>query len=217
MIIDHNHPEYIKRRAKQGYGKYNGAYYYSKDIVKYIIPKINTDRNWVTVRMEDIPVPDHSIVFVHNNRNPNYYEYVKKAKDVILVCSIVNTYDNMKFFGIPILLPLSIKVDNVKRYRVKEKTKEMAFAGRRLKTNNRVPDACDILTDMPQNQLIKEMAKYKKIYAVGRTAIQAKILGCEIGVYDSMYPDPRLWKVIDVDDAAKMLQEELDKIDSKGK
>ena len=119
----------------------------------------------------------------------------------------------MKFFGTPIFLPLSLKVDNVKRYRVKEKTKEMAFAGRKLKINNRIPSKCDILTDMPQTQLIKEMAKYQKIYAVGRTAIQAKILGCEIGVYDNMYPDPKFWKIVDVSDATKMLQNSLNEID----
>lgn len=215
MIIDHNHPKYKKRRLKQGFGKYNGAYYYSKDIVKYIIPNVKTDRNWVTVRMEDIPVPDHSIVFIHNNRNPNYYEYLQHSKDLILVCSVPHTYDNMVFFGTPILLPLSVNVNGVKRYKVNEKTKEMAFAGRRLKINNRVPQNCDILTDMPQSQLIKEMANYKKIYAVGRTAIQAKILGCEIGVYDNMYPDPRMWKVVDCMDAAKMLQDKLTEIDGK--
>ena len=215
MIIDNNHPEYKKLRAKQGFGKYNGAYYYSKDIVKYIIPQIKTDRNWVTVRMEKVPIPDHTILFVHNNRNPNYYEYVRKAKDVILVCSTWHTYANMEYFGIPIFLPLSVKVDNIKRYKVKEKTKEVAFAGRRLKINNRIPKDCDILTDMPQTRLIQEMANYKKIYAVGRTAIQAKILGCEIGVYDSMYPDPDFWRVVDVDVAAKKLQRELDKIDGR--
>lgn len=213
MIIDHTHPLYKEKRNKQGYGKYNGAYYYSKDIVKHIIPNVKTDRNWVTVRIEKCPVPDHSIVFVHNNRNPNLYEYVRKAKDVILVCSTMNTYENMKFFGTPIYLPLSINIENVKKYKVKDKTKEMAFAGRRLKITNRVPADADILTDMPQSRLLKEMAKYKKIFAVGLTAIQAKVLGCEIMMYDPMYPDVKFWKVVDCKEAVKILQSELDKID----
>ena len=214
MIIDHTHPEYKKRRNRQGFGKYNGAYYYSKDIVKYIIPYVKTDRNWVTIRMEDVPIPDNSIVFIHNNRNPNYYEYLKDYKDLVLVTSVQNTYDNMLFFSDKvILLPLSVNIKSIEKYKVKEKTKSQAFAGRRLKMNNKIPKECDILTDMPQSQLIKEMAKYKKIYAVGRTAIQAKILGCEIGVYDNMYPDPKLWKPIDCVEAVKILQKELDKID----
>ena len=214
MIINHNHPLYKARRTKQGYGKYNGAYYYSKDICRYIIPQIKTDRTWVTVRIEDAPENlDHSIVFIHNNRNPNLYEYLRKFNDVICVCSTPKTLDNMQFFGTPVYLPLSIKVDAVKRYRVKEKTKDLAFAGRRLKMTNRIPDNADILTDIPQGELLREMAKYKKVYAVGRTAIQAKVLGCEIGVYDNLYPDPKFWKVVDCTDAAIMLQTILNKID----
>jgi len=215
MIIDHTHPEYKKRRAKQGFGKYNGAYYYSKDIVKYIIPNVKTDRNWVTVRMENLPIPDHSIVFIHNNRNPNYYAYLKQYKDLVLVTSVQHTYENMKFFSDKvILLPLSVDIKSIEKYKIKNKTKKMAFAGRRLKMNNRIPDECDILTDMPQSELIKKMATYEKIFAVGRTAMQAIILGAKIEVYDDMYPDPRLWKPLDCSEAVKILQKELDKIDN---
>ena len=39
----------------------------------------------------------------------------------------------------------------------------------------------------------------------GRTAIQAKILGCEIGVHDTRYPDPSIWKIVDNKEAAKMV------------
>ena len=57
------------------------------------------------------------------------------------------------------------------------------------------------------------MADYKKVYCTGRTALQAKVLGCEIGVHDPNFPDPRIWKVIDNRDAAKMLQDILNEID----
>lgn len=210
MIIDHTHPEYVKKRNALGNGKYNGAYYYSKDIVKYIIPNVKTDRNWVTVRLPNIKIPEHSIVFIHNNRNPNYYSYLKDVKDLVLVCSTQFTYENMRFFSDKvILLPLSVNVKGVERYKVKEKTKEMAFAGRRMKITNKVSSKADILTDMSQTRLIKEMGKYNKIYAVGRTAIQAKILGCEILPYDNMYPDVNVWHVFDCKDAAKLLQDNL--------
>lgn len=213
-IIDHTHPLYKQRRSKQGYGKYNGAYYYSKDIVKYIIPNIKTDRTWVTVRIEEAPENlDHSIVFIHNNRNPNLYEYLRKFKDVICVCSTPKTLENMVFYGTPIFLPLSVNVQSVAKYKLKDHDKEMAFAGRRLKINNYVPKQADILTDMPQTELIKAMAHYKDIYAVGRTAIQAKILGCNIKPYDNMYPDTNFWKIVDCSEAVQMLQNELDKID----
>jgi hypothetical protein len=59
------------------------------------------------------------------------------------------------------------------------------------------------------------MAKYKIIYATGRTAIQAKILECEVKAHDPNFPDPRVWRIVDNKDAAKILQDNLDLIDGK--
>ena len=65
MIIDHTHPIYReKRKSLENGNQYNGAYYYSVEIVKNIIPNVITDRNWVTIRLADQPIPDHSIVFI---------------------------------------------------------------------------------------------------------------------------------------------------------
>ena len=218
MILDHTEPNYVKKRNSLiGGNKFNGAYYYSREIVRNIIPNVKTDRNWVTVRLADIPIPDHSIVFIHNNRNPNYYEFLREYKDLILVCGLERTVENMQYFGKAIYLPLSIDVEYVKRFRVEEKTKEMAFAGRLIKISKMyhapVPKECDILTNMSQHRLLQAMADYKKVYCTGRTALQAKVLGCEIGVHDPNFPDPRIWKVIDNRDAAKMLQNILNEID----
>lgn len=218
MIIDHNHPKYkaVRNRMRNG-NQYNGAYYYSIEIVKHIIPHVKTDRNWVTIRLKDQPIPDHSIVFIHNNRNPNYYEYLKRYNDLILVCGLEKTVENMQYYGKAIYLPLSVNVKQVQRYRVKEKTKEMAFAGRMIKISPMyhapVPKECDILTNMPQYRLLREMAQYRKVYCTGRTAIQAKILGCEIGVHDPNFPDPYFWKILDNKDAAFQLQFMIDEID----
>ena len=217
MIIDHLHPRYVEARKHIGYDKYNGAYYYSREIVRNIIPNVKTDRNWVTVHISGTKIPDHSIVFIHNNRNPNIYEDFYNYNDLILVCGLEKTVENMQFFGKAIYLPISIDVPYVKRFRVKEKTKEMAFAGRMIKISKMyhapVPKECDILTNMPQHRLLRAMADYKKVFCTGRTALQAKVLGCEIGVHDPNFPDPRIWKVIDNRDAAKMLQNKLDEID----
>ncbi|MBR5795287.1 MAG: hypothetical protein IKY26_04030 [Erysipelotrichaceae bacterium] len=218
MIIDHTNPIYAKKRnSLTGGNKYNGAYYYSREIVKNIIPNVKTDRNWVTVRLREQPIPDHSIVFIHNNRNPNYYEFLSQYKDLILVCGLEKTVDNMQYFGKAIYLPLSVDVKSVERYKVKEKTKEMAFAGRLIKISKMyhapVPKECDILTNMPQYKLLKAMADYRKVYCTGRTAIQAKILECEIGIHDRNFPDARIWKVLDNKDAAKILQTKLNEID----
>jgi len=217
MIIDHNHPLYREKYRKlKGGNQYNGAYYYSKEIVKNIIPNVKTDRNWVTIRLPEMKDhPDHSIVFIHNNRNPNYYAYLKEFKDCVLVCGLEKTAEIMKFFSDKVIyLPLSVEVKTVEKYRVKKKTKEQAFAGRMVKLFHApVPSNCDMLTDMPQSQLLREMAKYRKVYCTGRTAIQAKILGCEIGVHDPRFPDPKIWKIVDNYEASQILQAKLNVID----
>lgn len=221
MIIDHTHPLYVKKRnSMSNDGKYNGAYYYSKEIVKNIIPNVKTDRNWITIRLPEMTDhPDHSIIFIHNNRNPNYYNYLRSYKDCVLVCSLWSTVYNMQLIvgnDKVIYLPLSVDVDNVKKYRVKKKTKEVAYAGRKMKlsySNNRTPKNVDILSGMPQSKLLREMAKYKTIYASGRTAIQAKILECEVKPHETNFPDPSVWKVVDNREAAKMLQGLIDRID----
>lgn len=218
MIIDHTHPLYVAKYKNLTNGnQYNGAYYYSKEIVKNIIPLVKTDRNWITIRLPEMTVhPDHSIIFIHNNRNPNYYSYLKEYKDCILVCGLPKTAENLRFYGKTIYLPLSVDVESVKKYRVKNKTKEIAYAGRAIKLNymnNRVPKDTPVLSNLPQSQLLREMAKYKKIYASGRTAIQAKILGCEVLPHETNFPDSRIWKVVDNKEAAKILQDKLNIID----
>ena len=57
------------------------------------------------------------------------------------------------------------------------------------------------------------MARYKRVYAVGRCAIEAKILGCEVLPYDERFPNPDVWTVLDSKMAAKILQSQLDIID----
>lgn len=219
MIIDHTNPIYAQKRKIMGKdGKYNGAYYYSKEIVKNIIPNVKTDRNWITIRLPEMKNhPDHSIIFIHNNRNPNYYSYLKDYKDCVLVCGLPKTAENMRFFSDKVIyLPLSIDVKAVEKYKVKNKTKEVAYAGRKLKlkyTNNRVPKDVDILSGMPQYKLLREMAKYKTIYASGRTALQAKVLGCEVLPHETNFPDSSFWKVVDNFEASKILQDKLNIID----
>lgn len=215
MIIDHTHKLYAAKRRKQKTGnKYNGAYYYSKDIVKNIIPLVETDRNWITVRLPEVKeAHNHSIVFIHNNRNPNYYTYLKEYDDVVAVCSQPRTAQNLRFFTDKVIyLPLSVDIAQVAKYKTHIKDKLIAFAGREDKINNQIPSYADRLTNLPRSKLLKEIARYQTLYAVGRTAIEGKILGCKIAPYDSYYPNPDIWKILDNRDAATMLQSELDKL-----
>lgn len=218
MIIDHTHKKYkAKREILSIAGQHNGAYYYSQEIVKNIIPNVDTDRNWITVNVRGVGC-DHAIVFVHNNLHPEHYEWLKKYDDIVLVCGVKSTVDKVKHISKAIYLPLSIDVDYVEQFKLPaDERSGVAFAGRPAKRKAsyaRLPKGLAILEGLERDELLKRMATFEKIYAVGRTALEAKALGCSIGIYDQRYPKD-IWTVLDNKDAAKILQAELDKIDGK--
>ena len=215
MIIDHNNLRYQRIRENAGANMYNGAYYYSREIVKNIIPKVKTDRNWITVNVEGAGC-SHAIVFIHNNLQPEKYKWLYQYgfTDLILVCGLERTCEMVKHLGTPVYLPLSIDLEYMEKFKGIEKTKGVAFAGRKPKTSlGNLPPGIDRLTGMKRAELLRRMAEYNQIYAVGRTAIEAKALGCEVLPYDERFPDPGIWKVIDNKDAAKELQRLIDEID----
>lgn len=215
MIIDHDHPEYRKIWESCGVNKYNGAFYYSKEIVKNIIPHVRTDRSWVTVKIEGVAA-DHAIVFIHNNLRPDIYDYLKEYKDLILVCGVPETCAKVAHLGRAIYLPLSIDVEYVEQFRIPEEEKKgAAYVGRpeKRRMGNALPADIDYLMGMKRQNLLALMAMYETVYAVGRTAIEARALGCQLKVYDPRYPDTDFWKVLDNKDAAIMLQEKIDEID----
>lgn len=194
---------------------YNGAYYYSREIVKNIIPNVKTDRSWITVNVQGEGC-SHAIVFIHNNVQPERYEWLQQYgfDDLILVCGVEETCDKVKHLGTPIYLPLSIDLEYIKKFQNIEKTKDTAFAGRKSKRDMGIlPEGIDYLYGMKRVQLLKRIAQYKKIYAVGRTAIEAKALGCKVLPYDERFPDPTIWRVLDNREAARILQEKLDILD----
>lgn len=222
MIIDHNHPAYRARWRGAGKNQFNGAFYYSKEITKNIIPNVETDRNWITVNIpQGNHVPqfntsgiDHSIVFIHNNLQPQNYEWLSRYDDLILICGIPETVKKVEHLGKAIYLPLSIDVDDVKRH-IRPKVRETAFVGRAEKMLGvTFPPDVDIVGGMPRDELLDVMAEYKRVYAVGRTAIEAKALGCELLAYDERFPDVERWKVLDNRDAVKILQGKLNEIDN---
>ena len=87
MIISHEHCRYQRRRENAGANKYNGAYYYSREIVKNIIPRVETDRNWITINIPGEGC-NHAIFFVHNNLQPEKYDWIKQYgfQDIVMVC-----------------------------------------------------------------------------------------------------------------------------------
>lgn len=206
MIISHEHELYHPKNIN------NGAYYYSKEIVENFIPNIKTDRNWITLRVENLCL-DHSIYFIHNNVKPQIYKFIKNYDDVVLVCGIPETVEKVKHLGKAIYLPLSVDVKYVEQFRTK-KTKKRAFVGRKQKRlAYQFPSTVDLIENLDRDELLKEMAKYKEVYAVGRTAIEAKILNCEVLPYDIRFRNPNRWEIIDNSEAILMLQKLLDVID----
>ena len=212
MVISHTHPEYVRRW--RGCFLENGAYYYSKEICEKIIPNIRTDRNWVTINIDGVAC-DHSVVFIHNNNDPNMYRHLLKRRDLILVCGVPSTCEKVKRYGETIYLPLSVDVEYVRTF-AREKTKGTAYVGRKGKRKEmEFPKGTDFIENLKREELLARMAEYEKVYAVGRTAIEAKILGCEILPFDPRYPDTSLWQIVDTMEAVELLQRELDMRDER--
>ena len=215
LVINQDHPGYRRKYNRLGANKYNGAFYYSKEICKNIIPRVRTDRNWITINVPGVGC-NHAIVFIRNNKNPQNYDWLSKYDDLILVCGVLETCDKVAHLGKAIYLPLSIDVAYVEQFRVDQKTKDIAYVGRRSKASwGHIPSNTEYLCGMKRQRLLPEMAKFERVFAVGRCALEAKVLGCDVLAYDPRFPDPSIWQVIDNKEAAGMLQEKLWQIDGK--
>lgn len=215
MIIDHTHPEYVKRRNGLGLGKFNGCYYYSKEIVDNIIPRVKTDRDWNTVGRDVDGMHDGMIVFLHDNLSPWHYDWLKNYNDLILVCSSQYVADSVKFWGRAIVLPMSIDTEYVKQFRT-EKTKDTCFVGNKWVLSNShstIPDGIDFFSSIPRDKLLKEVAKYRRAYAIDRCALEAKVLGCELLPLEVGYHCDDIGKLLDNRDAAKILQTKLNELE----
>lgn len=212
MNITHEHPAYVEARSKIGLSRWNGAYYYSKEIVRHFIPTIETWRPWVTVQAGELAV-DHAIYFIHHNYNTNVYRHLAKYKDLVLVCGWPQTVQKVAHLGKAVYLPLSVDVEDVAQYR-REKDRDICCAGRKEKIT-RAPRGTVEVTGLPRAEFLNELARYRKVYAMDRVAIEAKVLGCEVLPYHPWFPDPDFWRVIDSHDAARMLQGLLDDIDGR--
>lgn len=221
FVIGTDNPKYIEKRKKLRAGQFNGAYYYSEEIVNNIIPRVKTNRPWDTLGMRDVGTYDSGIVFIHHNINMDKtYEWLKDYDDLVLVVSSPYTYDWAVSAGYKAIhLPLSIDTEYVKQFKT-EKTKDTCFCGniwsfRKDEIEETIPDWVDF---QPRNicreELLKFMAPYKKVYAIGRCALEAQCLGAELLQCYKKF-DVSHWKLLDNKDAAKILQKELDKIDGR--
>ncbi|MBO5872422.1 MAG: hypothetical protein J6Q75_07290 [Bacteroidaceae bacterium] len=113
-----------------------------------------------------------------------------------------------------IYLPLSVDVDDVMRWE-RPKDKLCCYAGRKDKpgVDTLDPKLVDFLCDMNRDTMLSEVARYRFCFAVGRTAIEAKCLGCMILPFDTRFPNPQVWQIVTNQEAAEKLQKLLDEID----
>lgn len=211
MIFSHESPEY--RDSLRTRNRNHGAYWYSVEICEHFIPTIKTDRNWVTIGYDGMCF-DHSIVFAHSNLHPNVYKYLEPFDDLILVCSWYQQMDAVAHLGKPVFLPMSVDVEHVKQYK-RDKDRDLCFAGRMEKCTDelRYTPGLDFISECDRDTFLTELARYKRVYAIDRVAIEAKVLGCEVLPYDRRFPDPDFWRVVDSREAAQMLQQILDEVD----
>ena len=221
-IIGVNNMQYRGYRKAFSGGKHNGAYYYAKEIEENIIPLVETDRNWDLLGMRFTQHCEHSIIFIHHCLDwDRAYNWLGKRKDFILVVSTKPTLEWAKSKGYKaIFLPLSVDIEYVKQFKT-EKTKKACYAGNRWafkkeQEDKNIPRYVEFPPEnLPRDELLKFVAPYKELYAIGRCAIEGMVLGCKIKPFlMDRYPDPNYWKILDNKDAAKILQRELDKIDN---
>lgn len=210
-ILNHDHPEFNRLRKRIGRHKYNGAYYYSKEICENIIPYIKTDRPWVTVNVTGVCC-DNAIVFIHSNiKSASVNAWLARYENLILICGIPETVEKINHLGKAFYLPLSIDTEYVKSFKTR-KDRLIAFAGRVTKDVN-IPEGVPKIQGVPREVLLSEIAHYKYVYAVGRTALEAKCLGCKLLPYDPRFLDVGRWKVLDNKDVIPKLQAIIDEVD----
>ena len=211
-IYSHLSPEWINLNIPHT----NGAYWYSKELLERVVPNIKTDRDWVLINAEH-NCTDRAIVFIHNNAHPERYEWLAPFKDLILVCSTVKTLNTMiemypKYHSI--FIPLSIDVDYVKQFKAKRKTKKVCYYGRLEKCPEKImeDETIDKYGDGDRDELLKQVAKYKTVYAIGRCALEAKALGCNVITHEGEYEDVE-FVLLDNTEIIPELQRLLNEID----
>lgn len=209
-IISHESECYKKLHMDH----HDGAYWYSKEFVERIIPKIKTDRPFVTINVKE-ECMDDAIVVIHNNDHPERYTWLTPYKNLILLCSKINTLKVVcEMFPQYhcVYLPMSVDKKYIEKFKVPKKTKKACYFGRLVKCPEDImkDDKIDKLGNMEREELLHEVAKYRTVYAVGRCAIEAHILGAKV-YSDEDYP------ILDNLDVVPILQRFINEIDGKGK
>ena len=216
MIFDYHDPGIKAMWEASGDQRWSGAYYYDEEIIKYFIPTVKTDRHWILYNNPGCGWP-HSIVFIHNNLYVWAYQWLKDLPDILLICGVPATLEWASEIADCAYLPISVDTQYVEQFKVDKKTKDTCYFGRKSKLEALGIDVGDVdfICGIPREEALPLLAQYENCYCVGRSAIEAKILGVNVLPYDPRYPDVDLWQIYDSRDAAKELQDILDEFEGR--
>lgn len=218
VVLGTKTPSFIKWHNKQGVTRNNGSYWYAREIEEIILPQIDKKLFIVTAAASiygSHEIPDNAIVVCHDNRTTvNSYGFLFK-KNILWICSKQSTVKTMLKEGErAIYIPLSIDTEYVKQFN-RRKTKEIAFVGNswafKKSYLSTLPKSIAQISNLEREDLLKEMAKYKRVIAEGRCLMEAQALGCKCEVpkyenLESVYVD-----LLDSRDAIPLWQEALNK------
>lgn len=222
IVTSYDNVNYKARRSMLApSARNNGQWHYSHTIIDKIAPLIKTNRGIDGLGIRCCKTENHAIVFIHSNvKLKETYGWMKRYRDLILVCNNYNTVKEMNElfpYHKAIFLPLSVDKEEVLTHKHRKKF-DSCYAGnlwgfKKDDIAKYVPEGTTFFTKMEREELLDAISEYKNVYAVGLTAVEAKVLGCKIKVCDHRFPDPDFWQPLDYKDAAVMLQKEIDKID----
>lgn len=221
IVLGVNTEKFINWYSKQGVTRNNGAYWYSKEIEDIILPHIDRKIFIVTAGAKlynAFEIIDNAVVVCHDNRSPKNSYGSLFNKNILWICSKHSTVKLMESYGErAAYVPLSINAEYVKTFKTK-KTKDTAFVGNswgfKRSYLNSLPKDITQLSNLERDDMLREMAKYKKVIAEGRCLMEAQVLGCDCEApkykdLESVYVD-----VLDSNDAVpfwiEALQNELE-------
>lgn len=192
-IIGTNEPIYEHWRNENPEDRNNGAYWYAREIEDIILPALeNLDVTVVTVAATQYTsrqIPDGSAVICHNNRTTieSYSRFFNK--NILWICSKHSTVNILKEAGEnAVYIPLSIDTQHVSKFKT-SKTKDIAYVGNpwgfKESYLKSLPKNIAQLNGLERDDLLAEMAKYKRVIAEGRCLMEAQVLGAkgEVPVY----------------------------------
>lgn len=163
--------------------------------------------------------PDNCIVFVHSNNALDRYDYLLKYKNIVLVCSTNHSKQELiaKGHRQVIYVPLSIDTEYLAKFKSETKSGTIACGNVWAFTSDTKnyfrSKGIPHYHDLQRDELLALMGQSERVYAIGRTAMEAIYLGAEVIQPEKEYPVEKYTTYYTQDDAIKMMQEQLDNLE----